>query len=148
MIYWFTGQPGHGKTILGKMLKEYMVVNHPFKNVIHIDGDQLRTIFQNQNYSREGREQNIKRAQDIARFLDFEGYDVIVSLVAPYRELREEFKKMNNVSEIYVHTSEVRGREQNHVKDYEEPLENFIDIDTTDIEPMGSLVEIINELKL
>jgi hypothetical protein len=42
----------------------------------------------------------------------------------------------------------VRGREQNHVEDYEEPLENFIDIDTTDIEPMGSLVEIINELKL
>ena len=124
MIYWFTGQPGHGKTILGKMLKEYMNVNHPFKNIIHID------------------------AQDIARFLDFQGYDVIVSLVAPYRELREEFKKMNNVSEIYVHTSEVRGREANHVSDYEQPIDNFIDIDTTEVEPMGSLVQIINDLNL
>ena len=148
MIYWFTGQPGHGKTILGKMLKEYMNVNHPFKNIIHIDGDQLRSIFKNQNYSREGREQNIKRAQDIARFLDFQGYDVIVSLVAPYRELREEFKKMNNVSEIYVHTSEVRGREANHVSDYEQPIDNFIDIDTTEVEPISSLLEIINQIEL
>ena len=105
-------------------------------------------IFQNQNYSREGREQNIRRAQDIARFLDFQGNDVIVSLVAPYRELREEFKTNNNVREIYVHTSELRGREQNHVEDYEQPLENFIDVDTTEIEPMGSLVQIINDLNL
>jgi hypothetical protein len=30
-----------------------------------------------------------------------------------------------------VHTSEIRGREQNFVKEYEAPTENFIDIDTT-----------------
>ena len=31
---------------------------------------------------------------------------------------------------IYVHTNEIRGREENHVLNYEAPTENFIDIDT------------------
>jgi Adenylylsulfate kinase and related kinases len=27
MVYWFTGQPGHGKTVLSVMLKEYLEEN-------------------------------------------------------------------------------------------------------------------------
>ena len=42
MIYWFTGQPGAGKTTLAKaMIKECN------DNCIHIDGDGLRDLFQN-----------------------------------------------------------------------------------------------------
>ena len=55
----------------------------------------------------------------------------MVSLVAPYRELREEFKAATGLTEIYVHTTEARGREAKHASDYEAPLERFIDIDTT-----------------
>jgi adenylylsulfate kinase-like enzyme len=148
MIYWFTGQPGHGKTVLAKMFKEYLNTNYSHKKIIHIDGDDLRNIFDNKNYTKKGREQNIRRAQDIAKFMNHNGYDVIVSLVAPYRELREEFKESTEVKEIYVHTTDIRGREMNHVKNYEPPLENFIDIDTTDIDAIGSLVELINKVEV
>jgi adenylylsulfate kinase len=148
MIYWFTGQPGHGKTVLAKMFKEYLNTNYSHKKIIHIDGDDLRNIFDNKNYTKKGREQNIRRAQDIAKFMNHNGYDVIVSLVAPYRELREEFKESTEVKEIYVHTTDMRGREMNHVKNYEPPLENFIDIDTTDIDAIGSLVELINKVEV
>jgi hypothetical protein len=48
--------------------------------------------------------------------------------------------------EIYVHTEELRGREQNHVSDYEKPTENFIDIDTTNVKPIESLLEIKNSI--
>lgn len=148
MIYWFTGQPGHGKTVLAKMFKEYLNTNYSHKKIIHIDGDDLRNIFDNKNYTKKGREQNIRRAQDIAKFMNHNGYDVIVSLVAPYRDLREEFKECTEVKEIYVHTTDIRGREMNHVKNYEPPLENFIDIDTTDIDAIGSLVELINKVEV
>jgi len=147
MIYWFTGQPGHGKTVLAKMFKEYLNTNYSHKKIIHIDGDDLRNIFDNKIYTKKGREQNIRRAQDIAKFMNHNGYDVIVSLVAPYRELREEFKESTEVKEIYVHTTDIRGREMNHVKNYEPPLENFIDIDTTEIKPVESLIQIINQIK-
>jgi adenylylsulfate kinase len=143
MIYWLTGQPGHGKTVLSKMLKQYIELKEN-TTVFNIDGDDLREILTNKDYSKQGRENNIKTAHSIARYLANQGFDVIVSLVSPYRELREEFKSLGNITEIYVHTTEIRGREQFHVEDYEPPLSNFIDIDTTNQTPGQSLNTILN----
>ena len=146
-IYWLTGQPGAGKTVLSLKLKTYLEEEYE-NEVFHIDGDELRLLFKNINYGREGREENIKRAQDIAKFIHSQGYDVIVSLVAPYKELRENFKKdMNgNLVELYVHTTYIRGREHFHIDEYEKPTENYIDVDTTNIEPEVSLNKIIEKL--
>ena len=132
MIYWFTGQPGHGKTTLGKELLGYLQTQDV--KTMFIDGDQLRDIFKNVNYGKEGRVENIKRAQDIAKFLHYQGYHVVVALVAPYKDLRDEFKieMQNNLVEIYVHTSVERGRETYFVSDYEPPVSNYIDMDTTE----------------
>jgi len=142
MIYWFTGQPGHGKTVLAKKLKEY-IEKTDGNMAFHIDGDDLREILLNKDYSKNGRENNIRTAQSIAIYLHNIGYDVVVSLVAPYRQLREEFKQRFGVIEIYVHTTEKREREEYRVDDYEQPLENYIDIDTTNISPDKSLENII-----
>lgn len=148
-VYWFTGQPGSGKTVLSIMLKTVLEMENKNK-VFHIDGDELRKIFNNQKYGKEGREENIKRAQDIAKFILSQGYSVVVSLVAPYKKLRENFKKELNglLVEIYVHTTDIRGREHFHTNEYEPPTENFIDIDTTNVEPQKSLEQIIHSLTL
>ena len=126
-IYWFTGQPGAGKTTLAKGLMNRLSL----VNFIHVDGDDIRDIFQNKDYSENGRRQNIQKAQDIAQFLNDKGNSVIVSLVSPYKDQRDTFKQNPNVVEIYVHTDEIRGREQFHVQNYEPPTENFIEINTT-----------------
>ena len=148
MIYWFTGQPGHGKTVLCNHLKEYLETNRPWNNIIHIDGDDLRGIFNNQDYSKEGRIKNITFAQGLAKFLNKKGFTVLVSLVAPYRDVRESFKQDMDTEmvELYVHTTETRERDHYHVTDYEQPLENFVDVDTTEDSPEASLVYILNEL--
>lgn len=128
MIYWFTGQPGAGKTTLAKaMIKECN------DNCIHIDGDGLRDLFQNFDYTPKGRVKNIQSVLDLCRFLDNKGLTVVVSVVAPYKGMRDSLKATNDVTEIYVHTTEVRGRENYFAKDYEPPTENFIDMDTTNI---------------
>lgn len=142
MIYYLVGQPHAGKTTLSKLLKEHL---YP-QNVIQIDGDDIRDIFQNKDYSEEGRRKNIQRAQDIAMFLNVKGFDVIISLVSPYKDLRDELKEKSNVIEIYIHTDNIRGRESFHVENYEKPTEDYIEINTTDISEFTSIGELINKI--
>ena len=130
MIYWLTGQPGSGKTTLCKQ----MMLNMG-SDVFHIDGDDLRDLFDNKDYSEVGRRKNIELAQQISEYLHNKGKHVFVSLVSPYKDQRDKFKeKLENViKEVYVYTSEVRGREQFFVQDYEPPTENYIDMCTDNI---------------
>ena len=130
MIYWFTGQPGAGKTSIAKSLIEKLPTN-----TFHVDGDDLREIFNNKDYSESGRRKNIELAQHISHFLHNKGNNVLVSLVSPYRDQREDFKNIlkGSIIEIYVHTDHIRGREDFHVKNYEEPIDNFLDMDTSDV---------------
>ena len=148
MIYWFTGQPGAGKTVLAKLLQarfEWMR-----QDVFHIDGDELRDLIQNKDYSKEGRIKNIELAQSIAKYLYNKNNNVVVSLVSPYLDIRERFKQDmgTDIVEIYVHTTDIRGREQFHVSDYEVPISNFISIDTTGKTDIESFKQLINLLKL
>jgi len=142
MIFWFTGQPGSGKTTLGKALVRKM------DNVFHIDGDDLRGLSENIDYSEQGRINNIRTAQSIAMYLDNKGQNVVVSVIAPYKWLREEFKERHKVNEIYVHTTEIRGREHYFAEGYEPPVDDFIDIDTTSQtvdESLKRILELINK---
>ena len=141
MIYWFTGQPGHGKTTLAKAMLDHLATQGI--EAFHVDGDDLRALTTNADYSRGGRENNIRRAQLLAHYLQSKGHTVVVSLVAPYRDIREELKAAANVTEVYVHTTETRGREGRHASDYEAPISNFIDVDTTGKSVEESLAEVL-----
>lgn len=133
MIYLFTGQPGSGKTTMAKKLQMWLQTDKKNwrKSVFHIDGDQLRELFPNTDYSKEGREKNIQKAFDIAKFLDNNGNDVVISLVSPYKELRDKFKSESKVTEIYCHTKKIRGRENFFALDYEPPTEMYVNLDTS-----------------
>ena len=139
MIFWFTGQPGSGKTTLGKELLNIL------EDSFHIDGDDLRGLSANVDYSEQGRISNIRTAQSIAMYLDNKGKNVVVSVVAPYRWLREEFKERHNVNEIYLHTTEIRGREHYFAENYEAPEVNFLDVDTTNVSVDDCIEKIIKE---
>ena len=147
MIYWFTGQPAHGKTTLAKLLLEHFEKNSSNK-IFHIDGDDLRELNQNKDYTAQGRINNVYNAQKIAHYLHNQGYNVIVSLVSPFRWQREEFKNFlkEHIIELYVNTNELREREDFKVGYYEEPIENFINVDTTFDSPEESLQKIIDQI--
>jgi adenylylsulfate kinase len=131
MIYWFTGQPGAGKTTLALALKSALHKRgHP---VVHLDGEFLRELMGNQDFSEAGRIRNIKAAQQLAAKLQSEGIEVVASFVSPYRGIREEFKRRNKVLEIYLHTTAIRGKEAYFVPNFEPPQQDFLDIDTTNV---------------
>jgi adenylylsulfate kinase-like enzyme len=68
-----------------------------------------------------------------------------VSLVSPYKDQRDSFKLKlgDSIKELYINTTEIRGREQFHVSNYEAPTENYLNIDTTNI----SVEECITKIK-
>ena len=144
MVLWFTGQPGSGKTTLTDRFIDDKLIGfmkiHPVR-IVHIDGDDLRDIVDNKDYSEQGRRENINLAMNLARFMDNKGFIVIVSLVSPYRDQREELKMERNMTEFYLHTTEIRGKEDYFVDDYEPPLHNFTDINTN-----KSIEECLNEI--
>lgn len=146
MIFWFTGQPHAGKTTLAKHLYSFLSDNSIRKTFL-VDGDDLRKINNNKDYSEQGRRNNIAQAIAIAKYLDSLNYDVIVALVSPYKDMRDELKANSDVVEIYVHTTEVRGRENFHVENYEPPTEKFINIDTTNIDELSSMNELFNNIQ-
>lgn len=150
MIYSFIGQPHSGKTTLANHLKTALNVANPDRDVYILDGDLLRKVLDNKDYSEDGRRTNIANAHAIARYLDStENFDVIIAMVSPYLDLREKLKlEAENVIEIYVHTSEVRGREKYHVENFEKPQKNYIQIDTTNVDELTSVNELLDKIDL
>ena len=138
MIYLLYGQPGSGKTTLGKILAKHL--DSPFI----IDGDEFREMFTNKNYGRKGREENIRNANAVATYLNKKGKDgnwkaiyvdvthgwkshpinkktdVVMCLVNPYDHLRKELKNNNRDEVLEVYLFSRRSlRKEYHVDDFE-----------------------------
>ena len=99
-----------------------------------IDGDEIREIFKNKDYSREGRIRNLNRISDIATFLAHKYKVVIVSAVYPYNEAREYLESIyKKTTWVYLKYNGDRGREQFHVQDFELPFnkKNLLPINTS-----------------
>jgi adenylylsulfate kinase len=128
MIIWLTGQPGAGKTTIAKEILRIKNSSDWF----HIDGDDIRELFDNKDYSEQGRRKNIELGQQIAFYLHKKDKNVVVSLVSPYKNQRDDFKLKvgDHIIEAYIHTNEIRGREDFFVKNYEPPTEWFVDVCT------------------
>ena len=145
MIFWFTGQPGSGKTTLARELISHFKNTDSNIKIVNIDGDDLRSMNKNKDYSKKGRIKNISTAISIMRFLCNKKYICIVSIVAPYRFLRDELKDEFSFLEIYLHTKEIRGREKFFAKDYEIPVDpNTLFLDTGESNIEECIDEVLN----
>ena len=131
MIIWFTGQPNSGKTTLALEVVHFLHEIRKDITATIIDGDSLRKVTRNTDYSKDGRRKNVKSAINLAINSDTSSNDyTVVALVSPFRDLRELLKNnsKHTVKEIYLHSS--RLREGKMVEYYEQPLNNYLDIDT------------------
>jgi len=141
-IIWFTGQPGSGKTTLSFALQDRLKLDYPDIRFISVDGDDLRDITINKDYSETGRRSNIQTAINITKFLQSKGYLVIASLVSPYKDLRDELKNTRDTLEIFLFTNEKRGKEGYFVDNYQKPTEDYMELDTGKL----NIEECINEI--
>ena len=128
MIIILTGQPNSGKTTLALTLESFLTKRN--RTSVTIDGDKLRDISNNKDYSISGRKSNVSLAIEMAKTSNKLYNYTIVSLVSPFRNLRESLKNDSNhiVKEVHLHSNRIR--EGKMVDYYEPPLNNYLDIDT------------------
>lgn len=142
-LFWFTGQAGAGKTVIGNALKEYLEKHHD-KKIVMVDGDDIRELYNRKDYSIQGRKDNVAFVQKICDFLIKNDIIPIVCMVSPFAEQRVEMKDKYNCREIYIYCDEIRGREGYHVDYFEKPIGDYIGINTTG----KTIEESLNELLL
>jgi adenylylsulfate kinase len=99
---WLTGLSGAGKTTITQALQEKLTEEGYDFEVL--DGDIVRTnLTKGLGFSKEDRDENIRRIGFVANLLTRHGVIVLVSAISPYREVREEVRrKIGDFVEVFV----------------------------------------------
>jgi len=97
-IFWLTGLPCSGKTTIAKELAKHI-------HAEILDGDEIRKIAFNNDFSDEGRKRHMLAIAEFASMLS-KYNNVIVALVSPLKSVRDEIKsKYSNLIELYIKAS-------------------------------------------
>lgn len=100
-LFWITGLSGAGKTTLGTLLSDYLRKRE--KNIVFIDGDIIRKVFQNTDYSEEGRERQSFSNMYLCKMLTEQGIDVVIAVIGMKDSFREwNRENIENYIEIYL----------------------------------------------
>ncbi|MCL1469781.1 adenylyl-sulfate kinase [Argonema antarcticum] len=99
---WFTGLSGAGKTTISRAVE--VALRSRDYSIEILDGDVVReNLTKDLGFSKEDRDNNIRRIGFVAHLLSRNGVIVLVSAISPYREMRDEMKKrIGDFIEVYV----------------------------------------------
>ncbi|XP_011648054.1 bifunctional 3'-phosphoadenosine 5'-phosphosulfate synthase-like [Pogonomyrmex barbatus] len=106
---WMTGLSGAGKTSISFQLEEYLVSQGI--PAYSLDGDNMRTGLNcNLGFSKEDREENVRRVAEVAKLFADAGIVALCSFVSPFaadRKMAREIHENANLSffEIFIEAS-------------------------------------------
>ncbi len=101
---WFTGLPCSGKSTLAELVAAELRRRGRFVEIL--DGDEVRkSLTKGLTFSREDRDENIRRIGFVCRLLSRNGVVAIAAAISPYRSVRDEVRAGHaNFVEAYVET--------------------------------------------
>jgi len=113
-VVWLYGLSGSGKSTIANALEKKLHSEGKF--VCILDGDNLRSgINAGLGFSDEDRDENIRRAAEIAKLFLNNGAIVLVSLITPQEKFRTQVRSIipeDSYTEVYVKASFERCMER------------------------------------
>lgn len=99
---WFTGLSGAGKTTISRAVEQELRDRRLLVEIL--DGDIVRqNLTKGLGFSKQDRDENIRRIGFVAHLLTRNGVIVLVSAISPYREIREQVReRIGDFIEVYV----------------------------------------------
>ncbi len=99
---WFTGLPCSGKTAIADRVAELLRAKG--YKVERLDGDIVRqSLTRDLGFSREDRNENIRRVTFVAKLLTRNGVIVLTSFISPYRDIRAYARQeIGSFIEVYT----------------------------------------------
>ena len=161
-VIWLTGLSGSGKTTIANEFKK-------LNGGIILNGDIVRKLFSNVGFSKKDRDKHVLNVGKFAIIIAYQGIDVICPLISPYRNIRDDIKKLSlendvNFIEVFVDCPieicikrDPKGLYKKalngEIKDftgitqaYEEPIEDFLSINTNELNIEDSVEQLYNEV--
>lgn len=139
-VLWFTGLSGSGKSTLAD--KVFDRLSEDGRKLEKLDGDVLRGVFPSTGFTKEARDEHIKRVGFMASRLEKHGVTIIASFISPYGETRQFVRDMcTNFIEVFVNASldecEKRDVKGLYKKARDGQIQNFTGIDAPYEEPVN-----------
>jgi len=98
---WFTGLSGAGKSTLSQAIADEL--RRRGRRVERLDGDEVRQrLSRGLGFSKEDRDENIRRIGYVARLLSRNGTVAIASAISPYRDVRDEIRREHDAPFVEV----------------------------------------------
>jgi len=163
---WLTGVTGSGKTTLARGVEEKLLERGLAVEVL--DGEEVRQeLSPNLGFTRENRNEHLKRICYLCRLLNRNQINVIVSAVSPFKDMREALRtQLNRFVEVYVNCplavcierdttgfyARAQAGEIKHVagmdEPYEQPLSPEVEVRTDQETPEEATARIVRTLEL
>ena len=116
-VYWITGLSGAGKTTVGTSLYDHL--RRQKDNVVFLDGDILREVFQNTDYSYEARKTLGFQYARLCKLLSDQGMDIVICAIVMFDEIREwNRENFSDYMEIYLEVPMEELQRRNQKKLY------------------------------
>lgn len=99
MTVWFTGLSGSGKSTVAAAVERQLLEQQ--RPAYLLDGDNLRHGLNGDlGFSADDRDENVRRASEVARLFADAGLVSLVPLISPYRSGRDRARELHDAADL------------------------------------------------
>ena len=146
IVFWITGLPGSGKTLLANLIQDR--INSIYGKSIVVSGDDLRNIFNLNGYTAKDRKKYLLSYNKFCEFITNQKINIIFAVVGLYDSIRKKNKQsLKNYIEIFI-DADIKEIIKFNKKKINKKNKNLYGVDIKTELPKKPDITIKNDLKI